>query len=1732
MAQRSAQVGVTQLVNMTPSTQLTGHSSHISSTSSTGAGVSVAPSEKHEPPVKTSTETVANQDISPSNVMLHCVTSSTPPLTKARPVIGGKVTAKLPKHLQKQLKQEEISGNEWQHMREVSSFSSGSDGEKIYGVSSGKSKRAHFSDEAEELSSPYPFPTEEELKASKPRKSNLKSTPQPATDPHQSSDNDQNISLSASGFSSAEENIADKSPRNSTEPDERKSFSMPKLEAGLQKMNVMQKNDDALVLTDMPLNPISRFNVLADMVTETLTKNDINVVWDIQARIWPYIRRMSDIVAIAPKKSGKTVGYIAQVLTNLTNDVMYERLKPGYGPKVLILSSSWKTAQSIYDVCREIISHDQPRRDSKGKPVKKLETIVIYGGGSETHQAIPLLNGCDILIATPHSLLRVLEKKYTNFDRVCHLILDDGDILTGQMTEQIKLIMRKYMMLMKERCKQSLPQQTIVMSSKWTTGIQSFVRAYTPEAPVLITCKFEAAIFGGVKQIVTVCYEANHLNKVLELLDHGFTKKRKTVIFTSDPDDAQKIYEMLKSQCYNVITAHEMMVQQAILTTEEMWHATYKSGDHPILVLTDECQQQLKIRDAQCVIHYDMVSKQKFGTRLWALKNNLNNPLINPDVNITDEQQCMSYIMLTEKAEKKALHVHNLMGRLKEPIHSTLEKLVSNYLQSEDVDLSKDLCHYLKSFGECREGTSCLSRHSISPILDLPGKYTSSLNLPSNGEVKLKITHVKDTMLYYARVLEHRPYNSETKTINLGATYGVLVLDMIQYYSSPANREPFGRPKKDAVCAVQGKGNVFYRVKVLDTPMQDLKGHILPFNGQYLDEGRTEVVNQSQLYKLPDNLLEIPPQAVQVYLCRIKPYDMDIAWPLKSVVYVDKKICGCEMDGRIVLSLNNTLWLDPLVHREYLPTLKMTTNAYELRREILQNNLAIENPDHINLLYKQCEGRIELPDTTPPKKEDRAKIPETEVLPEGEQDHIVQISYVASPGCFFVHKRENIQSLNDLTDDINTRIEEARNLNIPISTGMLCIAKFDEDEENDAVEADQAQCEWYRGVTLACRNSIEFEVFFLDYGERSWVKKNDILPILDAHRELPFQAIECCIADVQPRDSSWSEESGDYLHSLGRRVNTDDEEEAINLVARLTQTSTPEFAGCLGHSQKNHIELIDTTSTSDIYLGQQLVIAGHAIGSKPEAIQALFPGATELTVYDDYRKIPSLCKAICEAEDDNICLEFARELFELVRSSHVDEVCDSGGLKSLCSLAGVPKSVETLCCVVLSLTFLAMNSQRNCDQIRSDGGLKTLCNLLCKCEDPRLQSDVAITLEKLALHSEQNRKEIKEFQGVKTLCRIIGESTDTKVRKTCSTTLAQLCKGSPGNCKLVKSLGGLKTLSSLVGCTADHDALVAITTVLGVLAASSSNKETIRREGGLKSMCDNLENTPSIKVQAATLKTLKHVVTKNKWNRDLAIQLGVSKVINRIIESQDNEKLVTLCADLQKKMAPAVSPTKGHSKHSEHNIRSSSQVITAKPLEKSDLMCHIDFTKVDVGAAVTPSVHWSQNRGKVVLNIQLKGVVHKHIEFKEDRFIFRAYVNNNLYQLNLELYGGLKPAECKVSVRAMEILVAIYKSTLGRWPRLLKTSERQPWLSVDFSRFVDSSSEDEEDWNSSEDELSTYLVCKRRYTPSPFGLTKEPSKYPTGQPAGLDDTSESESEEDRFDDHDDYDRFNIFDVRS
>ena len=99
----------------------------------------------------------------------------------------------------------------------------------------------------------------------------------------------------------------------------------------------------------------------------------------------------------------------------------------------MFLCQGWQKATTVYEQCRKFTKH-----------LRNIRVQIVYGGGAEDECIPGLINGCEVLIATLPCLLRMLKRKCTRLDRLCHIVFDDADILAEEQTDCVKELMRDF----------------------------------------------------------------------------------------------------------------------------------------------------------------------------------------------------------------------------------------------------------------------------------------------------------------------------------------------------------------------------------------------------------------------------------------------------------------------------------------------------------------------------------------------------------------------------------------------------------------------------------------------------------------------------------------------------------------------------------------------------------------------------------------------------------------------------------------------------------------------------------------------------------------------------------------------------------------------------------------------------------------------------------------------------------------------------------------------------------------------------------------------------------------------------------------------------------------------------------------------------------------------------------------------------------------------------------------
>ncbi|NWS08658.1 DDX17 helicase, partial [Motacilla alba] len=643
-----------------------------------------------------------------------------------------------------------------------------------------------------------------------------------------------------------------------------------------------------------------------------------------QSYCWPPVAWGCDVVAISHQGNDPLL-YIPPVLT-LLQERDYQALPNMSGPLALILCPGWKKAQLVFDLLK-----------TYRKGCRHLHPVLITLGQNKEAGSQMEIRGCAVVVTTPYSLLRLLEHNTGFLRRLCHLVLDEIDLLFSDSPEEVFTILDCYKKATAQ-ARGNLPGQIIAVGTRWNKHITPLIKEFMNDPHIVITVIEEAAIFGNVQQVVQPCINSNRTVELLKILDFTQRNLQKVLVFTDSVTEVEMICKALKSNSIVCLKKHKESKCNAKCVLER-WRKMHSSGTPAVLVLTDDCLQSLGITDATCVIHFSLPSPAVFGQRLQSMSDNFSTGIKDSAVD-QEATKAKSVILLTENSSCHAPGILYYLRHAEAEIPEELYDLTARMQESEeDEKFSRPLCASLKTFGICRNRTECPDRHQINLSIDMAQNIAAEM-IETPERVTILPLFIVHATNYFGRIVKKQKDQ-----------FTVLAKEMNDYFKVPGHRISVNTVEKSVFYGLR-EGAICHRVQVVETAAKE--ENVSKVTIKYIDEGRTSQVNSDQLLHLPLKFQSLPPQAVEIIVCRVKPIDNEVEWNPKVTDHINHKIKGKLHHAKVVHTLGKTVWVDPMVGVTSLPTIKMWINEYNIRSEILSMGLGTDNLEHVGEIQKLC----------------------------------------------------------------------------------------------------------------------------------------------------------------------------------------------------------------------------------------------------------------------------------------------------------------------------------------------------------------------------------------------------------------------------------------------------------------------------------------------------------------------------------------------------------------------------------------------------------------------------------------------------------------------------------------------------------------------------------------------------------------------------------------------------------
>jgi superfamily II DNA/RNA helicase len=319
-----------------------------------------------------------------------------------------------------------------------------------------------------------------------------------------------------------------------------------------------------------------KFNELGlnDSVLEAITHMGFENATPIQEKAIPEILLNKDLLACAQTGTGKTAAFILPILHKLTG-------KEDTSINTLILVPTRELAIQIEQEIQGL------------SYFVSVGSMAIYGGGDGAkweEQKTALVEGMDIIVATPGKLLSHLNQGYVDFSKIEHFILDEADkMLDMGFSEDIERILS---FIPKER-------QTLLFSATMPQKIKNLAAKILKD-PIEIALSISKPA-AGVVQHVYLCYDEQK-NKLLDTILATHADFTSIIIFTSAKSKVHEIVNALKKFGHkNTKGVSSNLVQEE---REEVLRG-FRSKRTKILVATDVMSRGIDIKEINLVINYD-----------------------------------------------------------------------------------------------------------------------------------------------------------------------------------------------------------------------------------------------------------------------------------------------------------------------------------------------------------------------------------------------------------------------------------------------------------------------------------------------------------------------------------------------------------------------------------------------------------------------------------------------------------------------------------------------------------------------------------------------------------------------------------------------------------------------------------------------------------------------------------------------------------------------------------------------------------------------------------------------------------------------------------------------------------------------------------------------------------------------------------------------------------------------
>ncbi|XP_055555134.1 probable ATP-dependent RNA helicase DDX4 [Falco biarmicus] len=325
---------------------------------------------------------------------------------------------------------------------------------------------------------------------------------------------------------------------------------------------------------------------LCQTLNQNIAKAGYSKLMPVQKYSIPIILAGRDLMACAQTGSGKTVAFLLPVVANMMKDgVTGSSYKEQQEPECIIVAPTRELVNQIFMEARKFLYGTC------------IRPVVIYGGTQTDHSIYQVMQGCNILCATPGRLLDIIRREKIGLCKVKYLVLDEADRMLdmGFGLDMRKLVSYPTMPPKDKR-------QTLMFSATFPEEVQRLASQFLKPDYLFVVVGHVGGACSDVEQHILQVARCSKRDKLIEILQS--TGCERTLVFVDKKRKADYIAAFLCQEKIPATSIHADREQRE----REIALQDFRSGKCPVLVATSVAARGLDIEKVQHVVNFDLPS--------------------------------------------------------------------------------------------------------------------------------------------------------------------------------------------------------------------------------------------------------------------------------------------------------------------------------------------------------------------------------------------------------------------------------------------------------------------------------------------------------------------------------------------------------------------------------------------------------------------------------------------------------------------------------------------------------------------------------------------------------------------------------------------------------------------------------------------------------------------------------------------------------------------------------------------------------------------------------------------------------------------------------------------------------------------------------------------------------------------------------------------------------------------